>query len=382
MHRAAGLGEDRLVARAAAAPDRAAAAVEEADAHAVLAEHFDQPDLGFVKLPARGDEAAVLVGVGIGEHHLLLAAAQIDELAVLGNRQQPVHHADAGAQVVDRLEQRNQRQRRGSGGGVDEAGLLHQQRELEHVRHAVAVRNDRGANGGGTVFGADRPRGAEERQFARRLLPVSVERRDERARRNELLTQEVDALVLAERAIVEAGRDGGEKLGHRAFVHLGVLAQVDRRQMESEYVDGPPKRPQASARDDADARLLQGLRDRREVGAEVVHRGVGGQVDDRLAKRDDVVEVARRFGEARIHAGDGAAIGLLAAGGGGIAGGFGQRRELAAGGGEIGGERQFAAERVQFIEVITERPGALQPHRIHQHVGGDEGIAVAVAADP
>ena len=61
LHRAARLGEDRVVARAAAAPDRAAAAVEEADAYAVPAEDFDEADLGLVEFPARGDEAAVLV---------------------------------------------------------------------------------------------------------------------------------------------------------------------------------------------------------------------------------------------------------------------------------------------------------------------------------
>ena len=84
LHRAARLREDRLVARTAAAPDGAAAPVEETDAHAMLAEHFDKADLRLVKLPARGDEAAVLVRIGIAEHHLLLAAPRIDQLAVLG----------------------------------------------------------------------------------------------------------------------------------------------------------------------------------------------------------------------------------------------------------------------------------------------------------
>ena len=86
LHGAAGLGEDRVVARAAAAPDRAAAAVEQADAHAVVAEHLDQADLGLVELPARGDEAAVLVGIGIAEHHLLLAAERVDEAAIFRQR--------------------------------------------------------------------------------------------------------------------------------------------------------------------------------------------------------------------------------------------------------------------------------------------------------
>ena len=48
--------------------------MEEADAHAVPAEHLDETDLSLVKLPTRSDEAAVLIGIGIGEHDLLFSA--------------------------------------------------------------------------------------------------------------------------------------------------------------------------------------------------------------------------------------------------------------------------------------------------------------------
>ena len=85
--------------------------MKEPDAHAVAAEHLHQADLGLVELPARGDEAAVLVGVRIAEHHLLLAAERIDESAVFGDSEQRIHHADAGAQVRDRLEQRHEMER-------------------------------------------------------------------------------------------------------------------------------------------------------------------------------------------------------------------------------------------------------------------------------
>src|SRR4029078_5816561 len=95
--------QDRFVARAAAAPDRAAAALEKEDAHAVAAEHLHEPDLGLVELPAGGDEAAVLVRVGIAEHHLLLAPERIDKSPVFGDGEQPVHHARAGPQVLDRF---------------------------------------------------------------------------------------------------------------------------------------------------------------------------------------------------------------------------------------------------------------------------------------
>ena len=80
VHRAGGLRQDGVIARPAAAADRAAAAVEQPQAHVVALEHLDQFDLGLVELPVRGEVAAVLVAVGIAEHHLLLAAAAVDQL--------------------------------------------------------------------------------------------------------------------------------------------------------------------------------------------------------------------------------------------------------------------------------------------------------------
>ncbi len=166
--------------------------MEQANAHAVPLEHLDQADLGLVELPARGDEAAVLVGIGIAEHHLLLAAEIVDEAAVFGNGEQPVHHADAGAQVVDRLEQRDHVER-GPPVGADEPDLLEQQRELQHVRDALGLGDDAGADRVGAVGLADRRGGAEQREFARRLLAIGEKRRDERARRAQFAQQQRDA---------------------------------------------------------------------------------------------------------------------------------------------------------------------------------------------
>ena len=139
---------------------------------------------------------------------------------------------------------------------------------------------------------------------------------------------------------------------------------------------------QAAARDDGAAGRLQRLRDRREIGAKLAGRGVGSEVHDRLAQRDDVVEFARRSGEARIHPGDGAAVGLIATGRGQnrrrarrVRQDLRKRRQTRR-------ERQFGAERVQFVEIVRKGASALQPHRLVEHVGGDEGIAVAIAADP
>jgi hypothetical protein len=45
-------------------------------------------------------------------------------------------------------------------------------------------------------------------------------------------------------------------------------------------------------------------------------------------------------------------------------------------------QRQFGAERVQLAEVELERLASIAGASPLQHVGGDEGVAVAVAADP
>ncbi len=76
------LGEDRVVGRAAAAADRAAAAVEEPQPYAVAARDVAQLALGAVDLPLRGRDAGLLVGVRVAQHHLLHVAAQRDQPAV------------------------------------------------------------------------------------------------------------------------------------------------------------------------------------------------------------------------------------------------------------------------------------------------------------
>ena len=64
VHGACRLGEDRLVARAAAAPDRAAAAMEQAEPDAaLLLEEFRKRDGSAINLPVAREKAAVLVAV-------------------------------------------------------------------------------------------------------------------------------------------------------------------------------------------------------------------------------------------------------------------------------------------------------------------------------
>src|SRR6185437_11136848 len=123
VHRTTRLRDDGIIARSAAPADRAAAAMEQPQANAVALEHFDQTDLGLVQLPARRDETAILVAVGIAEHHLLHRASAVDQPAVVVQRQHAIHDGGGGLQVLDCLEQRHDIDR-AAAGRIDQAYLF------------------------------------------------------------------------------------------------------------------------------------------------------------------------------------------------------------------------------------------------------------------
>src|SRR5262245_21668035 len=83
--RACRLRQDGVEARSSAAADRSAAAMKQAQADLVLSEDLDQRHLRLVELPARGQKPAVLVAVGVPDHHLLDATAVVDEARVVGD---------------------------------------------------------------------------------------------------------------------------------------------------------------------------------------------------------------------------------------------------------------------------------------------------------
>ncbi len=92
------LREDRVVRRTAAAADRAAAAVEEAQLDAAaVGEGCDERALALVQRPVRREVAAVLVAVGVAEHHLLQVAARREPAAVARDGERRSHHRVAAA---------------------------------------------------------------------------------------------------------------------------------------------------------------------------------------------------------------------------------------------------------------------------------------------
>ncbi len=250
VHRAARLRNDGVIARPAAAADRAAAAVEQPQPHAVTLEHFDQPDLGLVEFPARGDEAAVLVAVGIAQHHFLDAAAAVDQLAIIMHRQQPVHDRGAGLQVLDGLEQRHDVER-AAAGGIDETDLLQQQRYLQHVGHPLAHRDDALRDHVRAEPAVRLGSGMEHREFAQRLVAVFHEGRSQRPRIAQLGCKKRNPRVFAQGQIGHAGHRRIEQFRDRAFMHCGVLPHVETGEVNAETIQRTAQQPQPPARDHA-----------------------------------------------------------------------------------------------------------------------------------
>ena len=103
------------------------------------------------------------------------------------------------------------------------------------------------------------------------------------------------------RATSNSSRDG-------ALVHVGVLPQVERREMEAEHVDGASKRPQPAVRQNRRTVLPTRIREARRDRQGARRVGVGRRGTDRMAKHFAMSECPSGRGQARVHAGDGAPI--------------------------------------------------------------------------
>src|SRR5690606_28670699 len=144
--------------RAAAALAGPASPSGEAHARPVAPVPLAVSDFRLVQLPARGGVAAVLVAVGIADHHLLQAAPALEETAIFRNAEQPVHHADAVPKVGDRLEERHDIDRAPALRRY-EARFLQQDREAQKIGDAARVGDDERADRSGAdtfVRGAGR----------------------------------------------------------------------------------------------------------------------------------------------------------------------------------------------------------------------------------
>ena len=141
VDRARRLGEDRVVARAAAAADGAAAAVEQAQAHAVRRGDLDEALLGAVQRPVGREVAAVLGRVGVADHHLLRPAA--------AGRATRRYAGSANSAAITSPPRPRSAIVSNSGHDVDgQPGLLGEDGGFEHVADRLALGDDHVLHGG------------------------------------------------------------------------------------------------------------------------------------------------------------------------------------------------------------------------------------------
>ncbi len=99
-----GWDSDRVVGWTAATAQRAATAVEQSALDTVRPGYADDFLLGFVEVPAGGQNTAVLAGIGITQHDFLQIAGSFEQFAVDWFIQQAGHDLFDVGQVVNGFE--------------------------------------------------------------------------------------------------------------------------------------------------------------------------------------------------------------------------------------------------------------------------------------
>jgi hypothetical protein len=157
------------------------------------------------------------------------------------------------------------------------------------------------------------------------------------------------------RLVIRATAGAGEQFGDTAGMDFGILAQVDRRQMEAEDLHAAQQAAQAAAGQAGAAVQLERIGQHLEVGAHGIRRFIGFGAADFVADRLEVIEDAGGGGEPGVDAGQGAAVGLVGTLWRMVGRVFGQRQQFRRDLDQQVGERQFATQFVDFFEVMVER---------------------------
>ena len=351
LNRAGGLREDRLVAGPAAAADRAAPAVEQAELDVVTAEHLDQRDLRLVELPAGSQETAILVAVRIAEHDLLHAAAAFEQARVFREAQQLIHDGAAIAQIFDGLEQWDDIEiERAVARPQEDLLLSPAQRFRECRRHRSSLKSRNAAPS--SARSGDAPRQPREgSQLRSRSRPNRRERGKTSGRAvASSVSSSRDALRLGKSGVIETRLHKAEHLADRALVHVRVLAQIERGKMKAEDIDGTAQVLQATLGQDLGAIGDERAVEDREIGQQFAAVAIGRRVADGMLRSFEAVDHARRRRQPRIDPGDGAPVGLVLPVGRSVGRSFGELRERIRNTDQPAVERQLAAQLVQLVE--------------------------------
>jgi hypothetical protein len=300
--------------------------------------------------------------------------------------EEPGGQVGSALEVVDRLEQRDDldEARRPvvaparAGRGAVEPRLLHQQQHLEHVAHAVGHRDHVRPD----ALGLARHRLAHHLQHAEQLARGIAERaalRAQRARARELGFQHRDALLLVHVGVPIRHAPRREQLADRLRVHLAVLADVERREVEPERarahdrvgeqpVLGGLAQPDRAERPAEQQQVVEQAR--RVVGRAPVRvpLDLGHHLADAVAERLELEQLARALrepprGEALVRLLD----------------------PLEQLGGRVGAPRrdaELASQAFELFEPERARGAAQGLERVPRDLRGHIRVPVPVAPDP
>jgi hypothetical protein len=375
------------VGGAAAAADGAAAAVEEPEAYAVAVGDVAQSALGAVDLPLAGGDAAELGGVGVSEHDLLDVVPEGDETPVGGVGEHLLEDGVGGLEFVGGLQERDDADLRPAGVQVDQAGFAGEDGCGEDVVGALAHGDDVRLDD----LGSEDLKGAlDGLEDAEGLLAGRVDGcrgGGEGAPGAQFLGEQLGA-VLAGHVGVSPGflAEAVEELAQGVVVGVGVFAYVHGGELEPEGGEGADGAVHAAVGEEAAAVFAQGGLDEGEVlqqlgGAEVVAADlVGGALGEALLGVLELLpdagglEAVGLFGVEALVAGadlgEAVQVGLEGV------------EEFLGGAGVADGVGEEAAEFVDEFEGVVDAVFVLEDQDVPGDLGGDVGVAVAVAADP
>ena len=382
VHRSGRLGQDRVIARPAAAPDGPASAMEKPQPDPGLARRLHQIELRAVQRPVRGEVTAVLVGIGVAQHHLLAAVAGIHDYPVDRQLQCLLKDPRPAPEVVDRLEQRHDTHRRVwcAIRNIKQARLFQQQRCLQHVRHRLAHRDDVRRYRGTAEHTYRAGRRRDDVQFLAGQFRQFGIGTDQRPAGRQFGRQQRHPLRFLQRRVVRVHARPREQLGDHLLMHLGVLPHVQPAQVEAESGHRLTQSGQAVVGEQRAAVRAQRSVDLIEVTEQLLRRPIGRQSTVEAVLRLAVQSVrrgGRQPGPDHPHRAPVRFVGAL-----GLSAGFCQVGQPRADGHQSRRQGQFLLEGGEFVEVMLEGGVGGVAGGKTNHLGGDVRIAVAVTADP
>ncbi len=270
---------------------------------------------------------------------------------------------------------------------VDQAGLAGEDRGGEDVVGALAHGDDVRLDDLGSEDGEGPLDGLEH---AEGLLAGRVHGRRggrEGATRPEFLGEELGAVVAGHVGVAPGLlAQAVEELAEGVVVGVGVFADVHGGELEAERGQGADGAVHAAVGEEAALVLAQRGLDQ----GEVLQQFAGAEVVAACLVRDALGEARLGVLQLLADAGGLEPVGLLGvealvAGadlGEGFEVGLEGLQEFLGGAGVADGVRQEAAQLVDHLQGVVDAVFVLEDEDVPGHLGGDVGVAVAVAADP